>query len=607
MADQYKSKGAGSPYEHKTKRSWEESFQALARYHEKNGDCAVPMGHEKDPALGQWVHAQRVHQDSLTHYQKLRLMKLGFDFKTRQQHKDKLWRAQYERLIVFKSIFGHTRIPQRTKCEEMKPWAEELGTWVTCQRGRAKKNTFPPWQRSMLDDISFEYKQSHPKRHPTMKMDKMKKGDDLATPVNYRGGNPYERAWYEKYNRLVKFKNENGHTIVPIQNKKDQELGRWVSAQRVAYHRNQLLRKRTRLLDKIGFIWDAHERNWYEKYNRLVKFRNENGHTMVPTHQKKDRELGHWVSTQRNCFQQNKMPPERKRLLDNLGFTWDASQLPWNQQLKRVIQFKAVHGHLEIPRGYGNTGLGYGLCDQKDKAPNGELATKPAEKLLSIGVELRGGYSALKRSCGHVNQCCLEGKSQSSPNSREELWQENLQKFAAYKAQHGFFPPRVAGAYDSLNGWGRTQQTRERNGVLPPHQRAQLDSIGFWDCNLQSQKVKKKASSDDNHDSNMAEGCRNNQRQTFEQHEQHEQQSEDEGPYYPVGARFYKLFAGSRAFQGEIMSFDGSHYTVWYEDGDEEHLKPKDLEEVYFILSEDGGSNGESDDNVEIDQKAQST
>ncbi|CAB9517649.1 expressed unknown protein [Seminavis robusta] len=66
-----------------------------------------------------------------------------------------------------------------------------------------------------------------------------------------------------------------------------------------------------------------------------------------------------------------------------------------------------------------------------------------------------------------------------------------------------------------------------------------------------------------------------------------EQTDSEEYTSYPIGARFFKLFPGGHAFQGEIMSFDGSKYTVWYEDGDEEHLGPEELEEVYFILPED--------------------
>ena len=38
-------------------------------------------------------------------------------------------------------------------------------------------------------------------------------------------------------------------------------------------------------------------------------------------------------------------------------------------------------------------------------------------------------------------------------------------------------------------------------------------------------------------------------------------------------------------FEGEIMSYDGSHYHVYYkEDGDQERLTEQELEHVHFII-----------------------
>ena len=43
--------------------SWEESFEKLRIYKEKNGNCDVPQKHKSDPALGQWVGVQRRSRD----------------------------------------------------------------------------------------------------------------------------------------------------------------------------------------------------------------------------------------------------------------------------------------------------------------------------------------------------------------------------------------------------------------------------------------------------------------------------------------------------------------------------------------------------------------
>ncbi|CAB9498093.1 helicase [Seminavis robusta] len=595
MADP-KSKGVASQNEHKKiqRRSWEESFQALARYQAENGDCDVPAKYKQDPALGNWVYYQRSHQGSLASNQKSRLTNLGFDFTTQQRKNRKEWRANFERLKVFKSIFGHTRVPQDSPREPMKPWSK-LGNWVMNQRSQSKGSTYPQWKRSMLDTIGFEYSVigSGRKSQAAIKVNKVKKRNNLFTPVNYRGDSSNEQAWYQKYNELVKFRNENGHAVVP-RSKGYTELGQWVHHQRSAFNRQQLLPERKRLLDKLGFVWNPLQQAWYERYDRLVNFRNDHGHSAVPYQYKEDPELGKWVSYQRKMFTKQRLPPTRKKLLDKLGFVWDASWVSWDQRLEGVTHFKKVHGHLEIPHGYDNTGLGYWLWDQKQKALNGELATDRVERLLSAGVELGESCRPRIRNCGHDDQYSTEEESLSPLKNLEDRWEENLRKLVAYKEQHGRFPPKKAGGYNPLKRWAREQCRMERNGTLPPHRRAQLESIGFWDHNHNLQ------STDGKHP-NLPQASTGIQ-STFRQ------KSGDAGPYYPMGARFYKLFPGGRAYQGEIMSFDGSRYRVWYEDGDEDYLRPMELEEFYFILSEDHAdrSDAESDDNADNDRKVQS-
>ena len=41
-----------------------------------------------------------------------------------------------------------------------------------------------------------------------------------------------------------------------------------------------------------------------------------------------------------------------------------------------------------------------------------------------------------------------------------------------------------------------------------------------------------------------------------------------------------KIFTGG-VFRGEIMFFNGTHYTIWYSDGDCEYLTEKKLQQVY--------------------------
>ncbi|CAB9517650.1 helicase [Seminavis robusta] len=266
---------------------------------------------------------------------------LGFDFLTPKERHDQRWRARYERLKVFKSIFGHTRVPRLPRKwdnEEMKPWCEALGTWVMCQRTKANTLKMLPWRKTLLNDIGFEYSIM---------------GSACKCPAD---------------DTEVDDKMEESS-----QDSADAETEKGIAEDTVS---------------SLANYSDANckERAWFDQYNRLVNFRNEKAHAVVPYYYKEDPNFARWVAKQRHFPHQNRMRPNRKRLLNELGFIWDATRLPWEEQFERVVQFKKENKYLEIP--HDNQDLWFWLWSQKNKACNGELAHEHAQKLSSIGIEL---------------------------------------------------------------------------------------------------------------------------------------------------------------------------------------------------------------------------
>jgi len=55
---------------------------------------------------------------------------------------------------------------------------------------------------------------------------------------------------------------------------------------------------------------------WEEMYNRLLKYKQKNGNTLVPQRYKEDPKLGRWVNKQRE--NKDSLPPERKELLESM-------------------------------------------------------------------------------------------------------------------------------------------------------------------------------------------------------------------------------------------------------------------------------------------------
>jgi hypothetical protein len=68
----------------------------------------------------------------------------------------------------------------------------------------------------------------------------------------------------------------------------------------------RLTEARIRRLEAIGFEWKVknkmkryYERQWDEMFQKLLSFKEENGHCMVPKRYLADLKLGTWVHTQR--------------------------------------------------------------------------------------------------------------------------------------------------------------------------------------------------------------------------------------------------------------------------------------------------------------------
>ncbi|VEU41944.1 unnamed protein product [Pseudo-nitzschia multistriata] len=61
---------------------------------------------------------------------------------------------------------------------------------------------------------------------------------------------------------------------------------------------------------------------WMNRYNELIEYKKEHGSTLVPQRYKKNPKLGKWVTHQRSSC----LTEERKALLDEIGFVWDATR-----------------------------------------------------------------------------------------------------------------------------------------------------------------------------------------------------------------------------------------------------------------------------------------
>eukprot|EP00523_Entomoneis_sp_CCMP467_P019920 CAMPEP_0168863248 /NCGR_PEP_ID=MMETSP0727-20121128/18853_1 /TAXON_ID=265536 /ORGANISM="Amphiprora sp., Strain CCMP467" /LENGTH=395 /DNA_ID=CAMNT_0008918313 /DNA_START=85 /DNA_END=1268 /DNA_ORIENTATION=+ len=152
-----------------------------------------------------------------------------------------------------------------------------------------------------------------------------------------------ERKWEEMFTRLKKYKESFGNCLVPNRFPEDPQLGSWVSTQRRQYRILQeggtettpMTKERARRLESIGFQWstkDPRHVPWQQRYEELVAFQNEYGHSQVPIGWEENVQLSNWVSTQRQEYKllqkgrSSRLTPQKIELLNKVDFIWEAQR-----------------------------------------------------------------------------------------------------------------------------------------------------------------------------------------------------------------------------------------------------------------------------------------
>jgi ribosomal protein L7Ae-like RNA K-turn-binding protein len=264
---------------------WERKYLLLKQFNDREGHCNVPQSHQEDEAnLGTWVSNQRrlKTKDKLDPDRKKRLEDVGFEWGLPSA----TWDETHALLQQFKKREGHCNVPRSHTEDEA-----NLGTWVSNQRRLKTKDKLDADRKKRLEDTGFEWVIS--------------------------------ATWDEMYALLQLFKKREGHCKVPQSHTEDEaNLGRWVNTQRQLETNEQLDPDRQGQLEDIGFEWVI-SATWDEMYALLQQFKKREGHCKVPqSHTEDEANLGRWVNTQRQLKTKEKLDPDRKRRLEEIGFKW---------------------------------------------------------------------------------------------------------------------------------------------------------------------------------------------------------------------------------------------------------------------------------------------
>ncbi|WP_276347226.1 helicase associated domain-containing protein [Daejeonella sp. JGW-45] len=192
---------------------WENHFEKLTDYYRKHGTCQVSL--KIEPALQGWTVWQRklYYEDKLSAQRIAKLNTISFPWSVNEGY----WQKMYQLLLGFHEQFGHSRVPSQW------PQNPRLATWV--YRMKLLRHELSPEKTNLLNKLGFEW------------------------PIQKK----VFVAWPFMYKRLLAFKQEFGHTRVPVYWERDPKLGKWVS--RMRNESAKISQARCALLDAIGFEW----------------------------------------------------------------------------------------------------------------------------------------------------------------------------------------------------------------------------------------------------------------------------------------------------------------------------------------------------------------
>ena len=219
-----------------------------------------------------------------------------------------LWQPDHDTVMSLKELFDHQgggAAPTKTGCTTAN------ATTTTSSGGYSPWGTLPQVARSSV-----------PRRFPMTAMEESKMASSTSlfsalaaattsslSSSTASASSPYKQdQWNERYQELIQYRRVYGNCLVPHTWVHNKPLAQWVKRQRYQYklriagRRSTLTDERLKMLLELGFVWNAHDALWEEKFQELVSYANEHGHCNVPSIYPPNRPLSVWVRCQRRNY-----------------------------------------------------------------------------------------------------------------------------------------------------------------------------------------------------------------------------------------------------------------------------------------------------------------
>jgi superfamily II DNA or RNA helicase/uncharacterized protein YjiS (DUF1127 family) len=387
------------------------------------------------------------------------------------------------------------RYPKRWPTAKLNYKGINIGAWCDARRAQYKRNQLDISYVKLLDDIGFiwnpledawnknynclkKFRSKYPNKWPasTLNFEGVNIG---AWCRNQRTGftnneldkrhlklledigfiwNSLDDAWNKNYNCLKMFRSKypnrwpaHGFNYNGI------NIGTWCSKQRARFTKNQLEKKRVKLLNDIGFIWDPSEDAWNTAYNCLKKFRSKYPNKWPKQKLNYDGiNIGAWCTAQRVQYKRSQLDITCVKLLDDIGFIWNPLEDAWNKYFNCLKKFRNIYPNRWPECGliYQGMNIGAWCRNQRTEFTNHTLDKRRLKLLEDIGFIW---------------------------NQLEDTWNTNYNCLKKFRSKYPNRWPAHNIIYEGIKigAWCSKQRTRFAKNQLERKRIKLLNDIGF--------------------------------------------------------------------------------------------------------------------------------
>lgn len=468
--------------------SWDLMYQSLKDFYAEAGNTDVPAGSR----LGIWVARQRKEYQSyiagknseLTEERVEKLQAVNFLFTSAK--KVLKFEQRVEEFIKFKKDNHNVDPPSNSLLYK---WIYSMRKKYRDMKEDKPVSGLDQLKIKRLDEIGFSWtgtKENRKHQRSEVQNEEITTNEKKIPAISSKK----ELRWNELFEQLKAYKKDHGNFTVT---RHGSTLGRWVSAQRLAYRKlknGEMIspifneEKIQKLVD-IGFDFECKRGRksgvedasvWDEFYEEMKKFKEKHGHCIPPT--QPSTPLRRWMEKQRSEYKKIRAGEEscltllRIQRLNDIGFSFEAKCKPktWEERFEELVEFKAKFGHCKVPRLYN--GLGKWVADQRQKyskllqGKKTNMTQEKAQKLTDLGMV----WVVFK----------LPPKEE---RAERKPWAERFQELLAFQNEHGHTV--VPQHFPVLGHWVHTQRVhyklmkQGRKSLMTPEQAFQLADIGF--------------------------------------------------------------------------------------------------------------------------------